>query len=114
MGWFSRFSAPAAGSSSPTPPPASPPAAGAANAGKQHASDDAEAAALLQQAEQALNQLRVASGEDFPLLNQATRLVQAVDGCVAGMRDGEGRLAWRRWERRDGLTANETCCAAPL
>jgi hypothetical protein len=51
---------------------------------------------LLEQASQALQQLKAARQEDFPLLNKSTRLVQRVQGCVHAMKDSDQKLAWRR------------------
>ena len=105
-GWFSRL----AGAASPPPPAQQAPPAAAAAAAERRASDDAEASKLLDQATQALNQLRVASGApDFPLLNKATRQVQALDAFVAGLRDGDTKAVWRRCVRRILLLR----CSAP-
>lgn len=81
--FFSRFTADSASPASP-----------AATARK--ASEDAEASQLLSQASEALDQLRVATSEDWPLLNKTTRLVQQLDACVSGLRDTDKKLAWRR------------------
>lgn len=53
--------------------------------------------ALLEQAEASLNQLRVRMTPDFPLLNAATRQVQAVEQAVMALpRDDPARPAWCR------------------
>lgn len=53
--------------------------------------------ALLEQAESSLNQLRVRMTPDFPLLNAATREVQAVEQAVMGLPpDDASRPAWCR------------------
>ena len=86
MKWFSKWGGSGDGQSQASP---------SSSASRSRSSDDSEAAALLAQASQALEQLRTATAEDFPLLNQATRLVQQMEALVAGIRESDRKLAWR-------------------
>ncbi|GAB4819430.1 hypothetical protein N2152v2_006476 [Parachlorella kessleri] len=86
MKWFSKWGGSGDGQSQASP---------SSSASRSRSSDDSEAAALLQQASEALEHLRTATAEDFPLLNQATRLVQQMEALVAGIRESDRKLAWR-------------------
>ena len=91
--WFSR--------SSPAQDPA-------ARAGDQ------DVGTILGQAQDALNRLRLQVAPDWPLLNQATRLVQQVDGAVMRMSsDDDMKGVWRRWGRQGRGAAPRQPPAAP-
>ena len=68
----------------------------AASPKKQDDEAQAQAAQMLSAAEGALNKLRVATQEDWPLLNQATRLVLELEKHAMKLDSEELRAVWRR------------------
>ncbi|BDA48665.1 hypothetical protein COCOBI_12-3460 [Coccomyxa sp. Obi] len=58
-------------------------------------SAESDLPALLAKAADLLKQLRSATQEDFPLLNEATRQVQLLEGNIASLPDGDSKTIWR-------------------